>query len=75
MDGCPKERYIDPMLRTVRDVPDCPKAGVSYPALRTVKSVKTFGGPTVVGSLRDFVSVRREATEQARLSASGEIIE
>ena len=75
LDGCPKERYIDPMLRTVKDAPECPKARVNYPALRTVKSVQTFGGPTVVGSIREFRSVRREATEQARRSASGEIIE
>ena len=65
---------MDPMLRTVRDAPDCPMARVNYPALRTVKSVQTFGGPTAVGSIRDFVSVRRGATEQARRSASGEII-
>ena len=32
---------MDPMLRTVRDAPDCPMAGVNYPALRTVKSVQT----------------------------------
>ena len=44
------------MLRTVRDAPDCPKAGVNYPALRTVKSVQTFGGPVVVGSIRDVLS-------------------
>ena len=47
------------MLRTVRDAPDCPKARVNYPALTTVKSVRTFGGPTVVGSIRDFLSVTR----------------
>ena len=52
-----RKRYIDPMLRTVRDAPDCPKAGVNYPALRTVKSVQTFGGPVVVGSIRDLLSV------------------
>ena len=61
LDGCPKERYIDPMLRTFKDAPDCPTAGVNYPALRTVKSVQTFGGPAVVGSIREFLSVRREA--------------
>ena len=49
-----RKRYIDPMLRTVKDAPDCPKAGVNYPALRTVKSVQTFGGPAVVGSIRDY---------------------
>ena len=65
LDGCPKERYIDPVLRTVKDAPDCSTAGVNYPALRTVKSAQTFGGPTVVGSIRNFLSVRREATEQA----------
>ena len=54
------------MRRTVKDAPECPKARVNYPALRTVKSVQTFGGPAVVGSRRVFVSVRREATEQAR---------
>ena len=53
----PKEMYIDPMRRTVKDAPDCPTAGVNYPGLRTVKSVQTFGGPTVVGSIRDFLSV------------------
>ena len=47
------ERYIDPMLRTVKDAPDCPTAGVNFLALRTVKSVQTFGGPVVVGSIRD----------------------
>ena len=57
LDGCHKERYIDPMLRRFKDAPDCPKAGVNYPALRTVKSVQTFGGPSVVGSIRDFLSV------------------
>ena len=57
LDGCPKEMYIDPMLRTVRDAPDCPKAGVNYPDLRTVKSAQTFCGPAVVGSIRDFPSV------------------
>ena len=57
LDGGPKVSYIDPMLRTVKDAPDCPKAGVNYPALRTVKSVQTLGGPTVVGSIRDFLSV------------------
>ena len=57
LDGCPKERYIDPMIRTVKDAPDCPTAGVNYPALRTVKSVQTFGGPAVVGRIRDFLSV------------------
>ena len=45
------------MLKTVKDAPDCPKAGVNYPALRTVKSVQTFGGPAVVGSIRDLLSV------------------
>ena len=45
------------MLRAVKDAPDCPKARVNYPALRAVKSVQTFGGPTVVGSIRDFLSV------------------
>ena len=49
------------MLRTVRDAPHCPKAGVDYPVLRTVKSVQTFGGPAVVGSIRVFLSVIQEA--------------
>ena len=54
LDGCPKERYMDPMLRTVRDAPDCPMAGVNYPALRTVKSVQTFGGPAFLGEHKGF---------------------
>ncbi len=66
LDGCPKERYIDPVLRTLKDAPDCPTAGVNYLALRTVKSVQPFGGPAVVGSIRDFLSARLEATEQSR---------
>ena len=49
------------MLRTVRDAPDCPMARVNYPALRTFKSVQTFGGPALVGSIRVVLSVRREA--------------
>ena len=61
-----RKMYIDPMLRTVKDAPDCPTARVNYPALRTVKSVQTFGGPAVVRSIRDLLSVRREATEQSR---------
>ena len=59
LDGCPRERYIDPMLRTVRHAPDCPNAGVNYLALRTVKSVQTLGGP-VVGSIRVVLSVTRD---------------
>jgi hypothetical protein len=54
------------MLRTVRDAPDCPMARVNYPAHRTVKSVQTFGGPTVVGSIRVFLSVTDGRLEQAR---------
>ena len=40
--------------------------------------MQTVGGPTVVGRIREFLSVRREATEQARhvrVRASGEMIE
>ncbi len=55
---CPKEPASDPMLRTVRGVPDCPTAGVNYLALRTVKSIHAFGGPTVVWGIRDFIAVR-----------------
>ena len=47
--------YIDPMLRTVKDAPDCPTAAEDYPVFATVKSVQTFGGPAVVGSIRELL--------------------
>ena len=56
------------MLRTFKGAPDCPTAGVNYPALRTVKSVQTFGGPAVVGSIRALLFRHRR---EARASKTG----
>ena len=58
LDGCPKEMYMDPMLRTVRDAPDCPMAGKVRADFWWTSFFFFFGG----GRIRVF-SVRREASK------------